>query len=330
MSNRVTIKGELVLKYINKFGQNMSKKGLSELIFEKEPLQFSDSEEVRGFIRYYTGQTGDGHRKNKRVSMNYICPSKAKKFPDFILPQKNDNILWLSDIHIPNHDQKAVNVAIEYGLKRKVNTIILGGDILDNEPFSNWEKKPDVNQVKKWFLMTEDFLLMIRMKFPDSTIIWLEGNHDQWYEKWLIKKAPILFEDNYYKLEERLKLNRLGITYLNQYTKMRIDDLYALHGHTLMRQKLPPVNAARGLFLKTKQSCIIGHVHSSSKHVESTLKGKMISCFSVGALCTLSPEYDPHNTKHNQGFAHITRKKGYYHVDNLEIQNGIIYSKLIE
>lgn len=319
------------MKYILEFPQ-MSKRALADYIFSKEPLLFSDSEDVRYFIRYHTGAAGDVKRKQKGenvLQMNYIPPSRAAKYSDYNLPATNDNIIWLSDIHIPNHDQKAVNVAIGYGLEKNVNTIILGGDILDNEPFSAWEKKPSASSVREWFDMTYEFLLMLRLKFPDADIIWLEGNHDNWYERWLIKKAPILFDDHYYKMEQRLKLDSLSITYINQFTKMRIDDLYALHGHTLMRQKLPPVNAARGLFMRTKQSAIIGHVHSTSNHVETTLKGKMIACYSVGCLCTLSPEYDPHNTKHNQGFAHITRKNGYYHVDNLMIIDGKIISKLL-
>lgn len=329
----ITHKCEIVTKYITKF-PNMSKSSLADLILEKEPLLFDNKEPIRSMIRYLTGAHGNAHRKVKghsnTVEMNFIPPSRNKKYPDFILPQKNDNILWLSDIHIPNHDQKAVNLAIQYGVDKKINTIILGGDVLDNEPFSAWEKKPSVNQVRQWFDMAYDFLLTLRMTFKDADIYWLEGNHDQWYERWLIKKAPILFDDHYYKLEQRLRLEELGIVYLNQFIKMRIDDLFALHGHTVMRQKLPPVNAARGLFMKAKHSAIIGHVHSSSSHIESTLKGRTIACYSVGCLANLHPEYDPHNTKHNHGFAHITRSKGYYHVDNMMIIDGKLISRLIE
>jgi predicted phosphodiesterase len=333
MGRPITIKSELVAKYIKKF-HTMSKSSLADLIMEKEPLIFDNKESVRALIRYHCGASGINSRTYKSGVSNtskvqFIGQSQAKRSRDYSLPQKNDNILWLSDIHIPNHDEEAVNIALNYGLKKKVNTIIIGGDLLDNEPFSSWEKKPHVNQVKRWFDMAYDFLLTLRLRFPDADIFFLMGNHDLWYEKWLIRKAPILFDDHYYKLEHRLRFDELGIICLDEKTKLKIDDLYALHGHTLMRQKLPPVNAARGLFMRAKHSAIIGHVHSTSKHVESTIKGKMIACFSVGCLCTLSPDYDPHNTKHNQGFAHITRKSPYYHVDNLEIQDGVIYQKLI-
>jgi predicted phosphodiesterase len=333
MARPVSLKNQTVAQYIDKY-PSMTKHSLAKVILEKEPLVFSDLEEVRWFIRYLTNSAGEHARSVSAGSMgskkmNFVGRSVAKKARTVSLPQKNDNILWISDLHFPNHDEDAINLALNYGLDKKVNTIIIGGDLLDNEPFSAWDKKPSVNQVRRWFEMVQDFLLGLRLQFQDVDIYFLLGNHDLWYEKFLVKKAPILFDDPYYSLEKRLKLDQLDIIVLDEKTKLKIDGLLALHGHTLMRQKLPPVNAARGVFLRSKHSIIIGHVHSSSKHVETTLAGKMISCFSVGCLCTLSPDYDPHNTKHNQGFAHITRKSGFYHVDNLEIQDGVIYQKLI-
>jgi hypothetical protein len=35
-----------------------------------------------------------------------------------------------------------------------------------------------------------------------------------------------------------------------------------------------PVNAARGVFMKAKESCIIGHVHKVSEHQETDIDGK--------------------------------------------------------
>ena len=97
------------------------------------------------------------------------------------------------------------------------------------------------------------------------------------------------------------------------------------HGHLNIKGIFAPVNPARGVFLKAKTSLLIGHCHQVSEHTETTLKGKLISCWSTGCLCTLYQPYDPHNTKHSHGFAHVTvQKNGDYSVYNKRIFNGVI------
>jgi len=71
---------------------------------------------------------------------------------------------------------------------------------------------------------------------------------------------------------------------------------------------------------------LIGHVHTTSEHSESNIKEENIACWSSGCLCTLSPDYDPHGTKHNLGFAHImVEKDGNFEVRNKRIINNKIY-----
>lgn len=328
---KVTAKGMIVKEVLERFPDHPSK-ALAEKILIDNPLLFDSVEDARLFVRYYRGACGAKHRKSLATKQfindgkKFLSPeSKAPKRKPFILPAGCDNILWMSDIHFPNHDATALELAVNYGIAQSVNCIVIGGDLLDNEPFSHWEKKPSSNKVREWFDMAYEFLLHLRLTFPEAKIYWLCGNHEYWYEKWLIKHAPIVFDDPYYKLESRMKLNDLDIAYIDQYTKVKAGKLFLLHGHTLIKGVFSPVNAARGLFLRAKASTLIGHVHSSSKHSETNLKEELIGCWSVGALCTLSPDYDPHNTKHNQGFAVITTQpNGDFHVDNKEIYNNRI------
>ncbi len=324
---RILGKGDIVLSYIDKY-KDFSKKAVSEKIYLDHPLIFSNPEEARALVRYYTGSNGEQKRKNSDKSkqrIGFCVPkTKAKKVRPYNLPAQYKNILWLSDIHVPNHDEKAVQLALEYGFQNKVDCIILGGDIIDNSPFTRHDKKPDRGEARGMFEDAIDLLITIRMNFPDAHIVWLEGNHDKWYQRWLMKNAPMVWDDPYYTLERRLGLADLDITYLEEKQILKIDGLHCVHGHTLIRGVFSPVNPARGIFLRAKASTIIGHCHQSSKHTESNIKGQIISCFSTGALCTLQPDYDPHNTKHNLGFAHITRNNGNFHVRNLEIYNDQI------
>jgi predicted phosphodiesterase len=316
-------KAQIARDYVERFSE-LSKRAVSVKIHLDNPLIFKDAEDARTYVRYITGSQGESHRK-KATHKGYCIPkSKAKKSAPYNLPQEFNNILWLSDIHIPNHNEKALQLSIEYGIANNINCILLGGDIIDNNPFTRFDKKPDRGEAKKMFDDVYDFLVGLKLTFPDIKIIWLEGNHDKWYEKWLAKNAPMVFDDPYYQMEERLRLNELEIMYLKEKQILKIDGLHCLHGHTLIKGVFSPVNPARGIFLRAKASTIIGHCHQSSKHTESNLKGNIISCFSTGCLCELNPDYDPHNTKHNLGFAHITRANGNFHVRNLEIYNNQI------
>lgn len=323
---KANLKGNTVKEYLEKFPA-LSKRALAEKIVFDYPLLYTDMEDARRAIRYWTGSNGDYSRSvlntNKYLDHCKIPKSVAKKPRNVQL--EGSKILWISDTHIPNHDEQAISLALEYGQKEEADCIVLGGDVLDNAPFTRWDKPPTVNQVRRWFDMAYDFLFHLRMVFPKAKIYWLEGNHDKWYERWLMKKAPILFDDPHYKMETRLKLDELDIQYIPENIKAKAGHLFLLHGHTLIKGVFSPVNGARGLFLRAKSSAIIGHVHSSSKHSETNLKGQLIGCWTVGCLCTLSPDYDPHNTKHNLGFAFIkVEPTGEYHVDNKEIYNGKI------
>jgi hypothetical protein len=65
---------------------------------------------------------------------------------------------------------------------------------------------------------------------------------------------------------------------------------------------------------------LIGHCHTTSEHSESNLDHDISTTYSTGCLCTLAPEYDPHNCKHNQGFAMIeVSDNGHYRVHNKRI-----------
>lgn len=316
---------------------NISNKALGEYLFEKYSAIFMSAESARSTVRFITGKLSKeytmkyGARVNKtsihtRENPYGLPDSECKKRQFKRIPARFDKILWMGDIHLPNHDIEAVSAAIWKGKEQEVNCIVLGGDILDNVPFTNHDAPlPNYGDVRKWFDMCKDFLLILKKEFPECKFYWLEGNHDLWYARYLMKKAPAIFGDEFYSLPNRLGLDKLGVEYLEQHIILQAGKLHMLHGHTLIRGFMAPVNSARGLFLRTKSSTLIGHVHNSSYHPESNLKGEKIGCWSVGCLCTLAPDYDPHNTKHNQGFAIVTTaENGKFHVQNYTIHEGEI------
>lgn len=325
-------KGQLVLDALAKFPKS-SKKAVANYLHETYPELFSDVENARGLIKAYTTPSGDISADSKvDRSANTFSHHNPFGLPEAIelkektyrLPKVNNRILWVSDIHFPNHDQQALTVALKYGKDNDANCIVIGGDLLDNTPFTSFLHPPfNKNDVKDWFDMAEGFLAILRREFPNALIVWIEGNHDQWYERYLIKHAPVLFGDEYFELPNRLNLTKYGVKYLKQNVICKAGKLDLLHGHTIVKGVFSPVNAARGAFNKAKSSLMIGHCHQTSEHTETNLRGDIITCFSTGCLCTLNPDYDPHNTKHNHGFAFIEiGDKGHFKVVNKRIFNG--------
>lgn len=320
--------GELVIKALKDFPKT-SKRALAEMLSDNYPALFT-FESARTLIKFHTRKSDISKQRNSEFTaqnpfgLNY---SKAKKPQYQSIPNAFNNILWLSDIHFPNHCIPSLTAALQYGIDNNINCIVLGGDILDNEPFTNHDAPPpSKNDVLDWFEMVEEFLDMLRDKFPKAKIYWLEGNHDNWYVRYLMKKAPALFGDEYYRLPQRLNLKQRNVEFLEQDVILKAGKLHLLHGHTIIRGFMPPAQPSKNLLNKTLASTLIGHVHQNSYTPTRTLQEKsIIGCWTVGCLCTLSPAYDPHNIRHNNGIAHIRfQQSGEFNVQLKEIHNGKI------
>lgn len=321
---------KIIRDLIKKF-PTQTKIGIARIAVDKYPLIFDDVERARDIVRYVTGARGNKNRTKilaVEVLTPELPPSKCKEREFVKLPTSSNNILWLSDLHIPNQDNKAIELAIQWGVENEINCVVLGGDILDNTPFTSHDAPPPgLDDVRSWFEYTEQFLTYLRHKFPKAHIVWLEGNHDNWMMRYLMKKAPMLFNDEYYHLPQRLNLKKYNVEFYKEHIVVKAGKLGLHHGHLFMRGVFSPVNAARGLFLRTKANFIVGHVHSSSHHSESNINGEQIGCWSVSCLCTLAPDYDPMNTKHSVGFANIkVENNGNFTVHNFKILKNKIYN----
>lgn len=336
MSKRLSKKGEVSLKVLADF-PNHPTRSLADKIYKENPLLFKDAEDARCSIRYHRGESGD---KLRSMSTNYKEKGKAEKIstmpkmPDsfageqkkYKLPIADNNILMISDLHIPYQVNSAVEAAINYGVEHKVNTVFINGDLLDFHHQSRFQADPKKRCTKDEFNACIQFFEYLRYKLPNANVYWLLGNHDIRYEGWLKVKAPMLFFDDYYLLEDRLNLAKHRVKKIDDKTLVKIGKLNVTHGHLLLKGVFAPVNAARGVFMRAKESTIIGHVHKVSEHQETTLNGSAVITYSTGCLCELNPDYSPFANNYMHGFAHIrTENNGDYHVRNFKIINGKIY-----
>lgn len=303
-------------------------------MYSDNKLTFKDVESCRAILRYIEGKSGEYLRQSTKNTEFYMAESRKvnpydlpesyeDKREPFILPASCNNILLISDLHIPYHNIEAITIALDYGKKEKVNTIFINGDLIDNHQISKFEHDPKKRSVKQEFDATREFLKQLRKAFPKAAIYWLKGNHCVRWEKFLLTKVREIWDDDYFFLEERLQLNSVNVKILDDKVLVKAGKLSITHGHHIFKGAFTPVNPSRGAFLRAKQSLIVGHLHRPSHHPETDLDGKIISCWSTGCLCELRADYSPlvGNTMH--GFAHLQiAKDGDYTVKNYSIIKG--------
>lgn len=330
-------KSDIAREFRTKYGDEMPTLKLARIMYKEHNLLFKDVEDARKTLRYIEGKLGAKCKKtviNTPFVKDEPRPINPYNLPDSYeeerkplkLPLACNNILLISDLHIPYHNLESINIAFKYGVENKVNTIFINGDLIDFCLISRFEKDFSKRSVKQEFDAAKQFLVSLRKTFPTAEIYWLKGNHDLRLEKFLAQKASEIWDDPYFHLEERLRLNEERVKLLDDKVLVKAGKLSITHGHLIFKGIFSPINPARGAFMKAKQSIIVGHLHRASYHPEVTLDGDVIGCWSTACMCEIRPAYNPLVSNSQHGFAHITvEPNGNYHVRNYQIIKGKIY-----
>lgn len=338
MAIRGNAKADLVREYVEKYAAEiksgkLKKAQLARWIHKDHPTLFKHAEQVRDLVRHVTGAHSIKSKKTnnalKKVfehhgnSSNMPVPkSEARPLAPYKI-NKPGQYLVFSDVHLPYHDEHALHTMFAYTNKKKYAGIIILGDLVDNYKASRFMKighKPDLHFE---YEMVRDFLKRLNELFK-VPVYWKFGNHDVRMELYMHQQIPELSQYVNLFVDSIFNLKPLGVEKIPGHQEILLGKLLMVHGHEFMTSAFSPVNPARGLFLRAKTSAMFGHHHQSSEHTEGNLKGERISCWSLGCLCTLRPEYSPMAfTKWNHGFAEVRLEKdGTYQVDNHRIING--------
>jgi predicted phosphodiesterase len=324
-----TIKGEIVRQYISDF-PNTAKHVIATKIYTENKLLFNSVEEARTLIRYYTGNLGSKVSANKiehqtkTTFMNRfgLPESDAKPFEPYILPKANNNILFLSDIHLPYHDINALTIALDYGKKHDVNTIYLNGDIMDCYAASFHEKDPRKRDMSSEFEIAREFIKALVKNFPNAKIFYKCGNHEMRWERYLRVKAPIILDTEEFRLNVLLKLREYGVEWLENTQLVKAGKLNILHGNEYKGGG--GINVARTLWLRAGDNVIAGDKHKTQSSIKTKVDKSVVGTWSVGCMCELNPDYMAFN-EWNLGFAHILiSPNGNFEVKNFMIIDGKI------
>lgn len=282
-------------------------------------------EQARTAIRLVRGQMGARDRKyaeaptRARTQRDHVrCPpSLAEAWLPFELPGKR--VLILSDIHVPYHDQRVLERAVKWGRDWRPDVVLLNGDYGDFYTISRFLRNPKQRDLRRELELQRAGLQWLRESFPKARIVLKLGNHDERWDHWLWQHAPELFGEDFLRLDNVLKLGEVGIEMIGDQRPIMLGKLPVLHGHELPRGISSPVNAARGAYLRTAHTVLVGHSHHTSGHSNPDMWHSEVFCWSTGCLCELSPPYARIN-KWNHGFAAVSVSAGgSFAVENMRI-----------
>ena len=333
MASQPTEVGKVVRDYLKRFPKT-SKHTLAQKLLHDNPLLFNSVESARSAIRYHTGANGNGNRKAAKnqitTTANFsaqnpfgLPPSEAKEFEPYILPKASNNILFLTDIHLPYHDINALTLALQYGKERNVNTIYLNGDILDCYKASFHEQDPKNRDMSYELEQGRQFIDLLKREFPTAKIFWKEGNHEMRWERFLRVKAPICLGMEEFRLSVLLKLGEKGVTWIPNKQLVQAGKLNIIHGNEYKGGG--GINVARTLWLRAGDNVIAGDKHKTQSGLKTNIDKSVVGTWSVGCLCELNPDYLPFN-EWNLGFAYIeVESNGNFTVHNKQIINGKIH-----
>ena len=327
-TSKQTYKSEIVRELLTEF-PNATTMAVARECLKRYPLDFKSLESARGLVRANRGElnfipiegtVAERNQKEKKLAMSkFALPeSDYDELPDFVVPVGNNRGLIMNDIHLPIN---YLNTFLCDRINFKPNFVYLNGDTIDMYQGSRFIKDRRLRDLAGELEITRGFLRELQRVF-DCPIYFKMGNHEERWENYLRLNAPELLGIDDFNLCNILRFGEFGVTEVKGKQMARIGKFNLLHGHEFGHSVFSPVNAARGLYMRAKASSAVGHHHQTSEHTEKDLNGNIVTTWSIGSLCGLSPEYMPYN-KWNHGFATIeTDMNGDYDFRNLRIING--------
>jgi len=311
---------EIVREAIRRFPQYPDRTIARHILNSHGPLFDGSLEKIRSSVRYCRGKNGAKGREN--IGSRIITKGDVtmpKTWRRVRNPYKLAPGRWLvlADVHVPFHEPKPIEAAIKYGQDQKVTGILFNGDLQDCAAVSFWpsEQRRDFDREIEALL---DFLDFIEHEFPGLPKVYKPGNHEYRLPRYYAARAPELLGLASDAFDSVLGLEDRGIEFLQYKQIVMAGKLPIVHGDEFRISRT--VNPARGLFLRAKTWALCSHCHTTSEHTAKDLKGTLLTTWSTGALCDLSPDYNPFGNDWCWGFAIVdVEKNGGFIVENHRI-----------
>ena len=330
MKDKKELAREIVREYIEiskRTGKTYGKRFIATVLYSKYPDKFNDVEDARYSVRYVTGAIGRRKvKKDEQLAEDFALLEESVSecnIEPFIIPNQYKKPLIINDIHSRFHDRKALEVALNYGLKRGYDSVIINGDLLDFYQYSRFDKNPNILQYfyseREW---AQDFLLLLQKNF--GKVFYKKGNHDIRRELHIQRRlADVPEVQGLESIENYVFFDNSTVEIIEDYNIIQFGKLNVLHGHEY--QGGGGIHVAYNRMAKAMDNIISAHSHITQSSMKKSITGDFYGSWTVGCLCSLSPRYNPQNNW-NLGFATAERDDiGEFEVDNKMIIGGKVF-----
>jgi predicted phosphodiesterase len=318
-----------IVKRLVKAHPDHPARGIARMVV-KETRNAITLEAARRRVRGFFGTAGVRARKEykdktprepRQAGVIYrMPPSIAEPWTPYVL-EATGRVGILSDVHIPYHSEMAVMAAVSHLKKARIEALLLNGDVCDFYSISRHMKDPKQRDFSDELSACREFLGWLRQQFKGIPIVFKLGNHEERFQHFIWQHAPELSREKHMSLQAWLHIRDHGIEMVEDKRPVMLGKLPVLHGHELPNGVAAPVNPARGAFMRTLHTVLVGHSHRTSTHTESNMWHEETACFSTGCLCDMTPEYARIN-RWNHGFAMATVEgDGEFGIENYRISS---------
>lgn len=302
----------------------ISKRYIATVLTTEHPEKFKNVEDARTYIRTVTG-SNPIHRKTptphidlaRRFALIPAAIKETSTTEPFIVPTNVHRTLWMADIHGRFYDRKAFETAIEYGVKKNCDSVIINGDFLDFYQHSKFDKNPQTSILMDEREWAQDVLKLLQDVF--GYVVLKEGNHDSRREAHIARLASTMPElMDLSKYSDFCFFDGCRVNFVEDYRHICYGKLNAFHGHEYYGGG--GIHVAYNRFHKALDNILTAHSHKSQSIIKPNINGHIYGSWALGCLCELHPRYSSKNDW-NQGFA-VTEKNA---DGDFEVDNRIIY-----
>ena len=317
--------GRLYLEDLCKKFPEASTLGLAKRAKKEMPDVFASVDTARTMVKLIRGAAGkqkskyatQPRPKGKAGQVPKMPPSFAEAWEPVQVDAKR--IAIISDVHIPYHSETAFGAAVKRLKAMRPDCLLINGDFADFYQVSRHQRDPKHRRFSEELKLVVDGLEWLRAEFPKLRIVYKQGNHEERWDHFIWNRAPEIYDLAAVRIDELTQCKRIGIDMIGDQLPIMLGKLPVLHGHELGKSIFSPVNPARGAFLRTHHTVLVGHSHQTSGHADTDMFHSETFVWSTGCLCDMTPQYARVN-RWNHGFAFVeVANDGSFNVANFRI-----------
>jgi UDP-2,3-diacylglucosamine pyrophosphatase LpxH len=209
------------------------------------------------------------------------------------------------DVHLPWHSDKAVLLLFKFIEFYQPDNIFINGDFIDCWEISRFTKPQSITKhLSEEFALGRDFLKTLRTLAPKAKIVYIFGNHEYRFEKFLAENAPEFHDIRGLSIREQLDCDLHNIEIVDNHLR----ENYYRFGHILIghfnKCSKHAGYTAKALLDDKGMSLIQGHTHRLA-HIHKRDYESIKAAVEGGCLCDPNPPYTSLPNWH-LGFCTIT------------------------